>query len=52
MRFDDWLASGMPGLAGECGVNLRVAPPSLLADNLAAVMRLEVDTPFMPDRAG
>ena len=31
-------------------MNLRVAPPSLLADNFAAVMRLEVDGAFIPDK--
>ena len=41
---------GCVPLAGEWGVNLRVAPPSLLADNFAAVMRLEVDGAFIPDK--
>ena len=41
---------GCAPLAGEWGVNLRVAPPSLLADNFAAVMRLEVDGAFIPDK--
>ena len=41
---------GCAPLAGEWGVNLRVAPPSLLADSFAAVMRLEVDGAFIPDK--
>ena len=51
MRFDEGASDvvGIPGLAGDRAMTWRVPPPILLADFLAAVMRLEAEGAFMAE---